>query len=479
MRTGGLDSSRLSLIQILGIAAPSAGDLPGGYFAVGSKSFLERRNTASHFVFHTELVSWLRPSPGTLAVMSLPPERISVKRRREDAPIDTFYLEENHRAKKRSTAQAYHFRLLQASAIAPVSQYDSGVTQRAAAARQLRPQYDSNGIPTVRSTAPGDEIADFASLRQSQQPQVQPLHTAPSAPEKVETTSSKDEHLSTPALLRLAKNARRFHLTRNLSSSYAPSGPTGIRKSTARSSSIRPPLPTFIESQQLYDELYTKPPVDRLVSKPESEVAQAPGEPVRSDQTAPLAPFIKTKTPLMKTGVSVNDPMSSWDVNSDQLADELAALAMEMDSDTEAPSAAAPVISKTQQTKATGPPDDDFIYETYIRMPTESTIENQLTLHGDNFGVLVINEEDEDLWEGYMESEDDSEWDSEDSNGTKAAVLRLLLETDTLAAEDNPANDYPEDEVSSDDEYDRNAYRYFHGDREIDGGQSDSDRDND
>ena len=29
-------------------------------------------------------------------------------------------------------------------------------------------------------------------------------------------------------------------------------------------------------------------------------------------------------------------------------------------------------------------------------------------------------------------------------------------------AEDNPANDYPEDEVSSDDEYGHNAYQYRH-----------------
>jgi hypothetical protein len=31
-----------------------------------------------------------------------------------------------------------------------------------------------------------------------------------------------------------------------------------------------------------------------------------------------------------------------------------------------------------------------------------------------------------------------------------------------LLAEDNPANDYPEDEVSSDDEFDRGAYNYRH-----------------
>ena len=37
--------------------------------------------------------------------------------------------------------------------------------------------------------------------------------------------------------------------------------------------------------------------------------------------------------------------------------------------------------------------------------------------------------------------------------------LRLL----TLPAEDNPRNDYPEDEVSSEDEYGHGAYKYRNG----------------
>jgi hypothetical protein len=37
--------------------------------------------------------------------------------------------------------------------------------------------------------------------------------------------------------------------------------------------------------------------------------------------------------------------------------------------------------------------------------------------------------------------------------------IRLL----TYTAEDNPRNDYPEDEVSSEDEYGQSAYKYRHG----------------
>ena len=49
------------------------------------------------------------------------------------------------------------------------------------------------------------------------------------------------------------------------------------------------------------------------------------------------------------------------------------------------------------------------------------------------------------MWQEYLneDNDEDDEWDEEDSN-----------------AEDNPAHDYPEDEVDTDDEYGHNAYRY-------------------
>ena len=42
-------------------------------------------------------------------------------------------------------------------------------------------------------------------------------------------------------------------------------------------------------------------------------------------------------------------------------------------------------------------------------------------------------------------------------------------------AEDNPANDYPDEELSSDDEFDRNPYRY-HGGNESDEYEEDNDQ---
>jgi len=59
------------------------------------------------------------------------------------------------------------------------------------------------------------------------------------------------------------------------------------------------------------------------------------------------------------------------------------------------------------------PRDEDYVYETYIRVP----FGHDPPVSASNVGVLVINEEDEDLWQDYMESDEETDWDEEDSNG--------------------------------------------------------------
>jgi hypothetical protein len=44
-----------------------------------------------------------------------------------------------------------------------------------------------------------------------------------------------------------------------------------------------------------------------------------------------------------------------------------------------------------------------------------------------------------------------------------AITARHRKGTDISAAEDNPTNDYPDEELSSDDEFDRNPYQYYRG----------------
>lgn len=96
--------------------------------------------------------------------------------------------------------------------------------------------------------------------------------------------------------------------------------------------------------------------------------------------------------------------------------------------------------------------DEDYVYDVYIRRPLAETdiLTNPLAeLESDQqlkdleasragVGVIVITAEDEEYWENFIE-DDEEEWDSEDADSN---------------AENNPANDYPDEELSSSDEDD-------------------------
>lgn len=93
---------------------------------------------------------------------------------------------------------------------------------------------------------------------------------------------------------------------------------------------------------------------------------------------------------------------------------------------------------------------DEYVYDTYVREPLLPDANGQIpepTTLG-TVGFLVIGEDDEDWWNGDDESDKEFDTDDEDEN-----------------AEDYYANDYPEDELSEDDEFDRNLYqkKYRHG----------------
>ena len=92
--------------------------------------------------------------------------------------------------------------------------------------------------------------------------------------------------------------------------------------------------------------------------------------------------------------------------------------------------------------------DGDYVYDTYILAPSDSSGTAQVDTESllENVGYLVITAEDQSLWEAYLEappSDNDENSDEEDEN-----------------AEDYYGADYPEDEMASDDEFDRGAYRY-------------------
>nr|POE79575.1 hypothetical protein CFP56_07640 [Quercus suber] len=93
-----------------------------------------------------------------------------------------------------------------------------------------------------------------------------------------------------------------------------------------------------------------------------------------------------------------------------------------------------------------------YVYDTYVLVSTSSRIADEqgaaaaTHLASPNVGYIVITDDDVETWEMYMEGEtSDKDWDSEDEDEN---------------AERYHGADYPEDELASDDEYDRGAYGY-------------------
>lgn len=92
--------------------------------------------------------------------------------------------------------------------------------------------------------------------------------------------------------------------------------------------------------------------------------------------------------------------------------------------------------------------DADYVYDTYVLAPSSNIGAAQVDAQGvlGSVGYLVITEEDQAVWETYIEDEpSDKDWNSDE---------------DDENAEDWYGADYPDDELASDDENGRNAYGY-------------------
>ncbi|KAL6705152.1 hypothetical protein ACN47E_007257 [Coniothyrium glycines] len=105
--------------------------------------------------------------------------------------------------------------------------------------------------------------------------------------------------------------------------------------------------------------------------------------------------------------------------------------------------------------------DTDYVIDTFVREPL---LPDAPLPPGINVGLLVLGEDDDAWWDGDSDSDREFATDDEDSN-----------------AEEHYANDYPEDELSEDDELGRDVYqkKYRHGsdDEEYDLENDDDDDD--
>ncbi|KAL4786764.1 hypothetical protein BJX76DRAFT_320188 [Aspergillus varians] len=489
--------------------------------------------------------------------MSLPPEQINIKRRREEEPVDTLYIQsELHQTKRRFTDFVFQRVTVSArkghesDSPSPAS---LGAAQRAirsprsVSSLHLPKSTNSAGggvVPLVRATSPGAELREekriAAARKQAEDKIKHALYSSPTppkselekpsnipdkinaAPVSGEAVSSVSSGRGSPASAAgLALSIRRFQISRTNTTPTSPlrGAGGGIQKRrmdgavavlveklrrephSRRASMVADAAALMENADHLAKGLTPARPRKRPV------VNQAEKK-WRAERQGAISAAKENISQVLEKEAQARQ--STWEDESDRLAHQLEQIALELNSEMEAeptsanqytapPAATRPAMSKpplkyqprtpnkhraavpsvpavapaeSYQEKAVKPPaeneggdsDEDYVYDTYIRRPLPdkglvtdplvdlgSDQEAWFRHHGidgtrQDVGLIVITPEDEIFWEGFAEDEDDEDrWDSEDGDSN---------------AENNPANDYPDEELSWDDEEDDAAAIY-------------------
>ncbi|RDW74694.1 Iwr1 domain-containing protein [Aspergillus mulundensis] len=465
--------------------------------------------------------------------MSLPPEQISIKRRREEEPVDTLYIQsELHQTKRRFTDFVFQRVTVNAktapgnanTALAPTQRVVrsprsvSGLHQQTAIASGV-------SVPMVRATSPGAELREqkrIAAARQLAEDKLKNALQSSPDPQTSETTLPQKIVAAPPALTVTASDEpvtvnaggassiRRFQISK----SGTPMSPLrstggGVQKRRADGA-----VAVLVEKLR-------REPHSRRASLVADAAARADGAAPHPQNThrprkRPVVNQAEKKWRAERQGAitaakdhisqvlekGAQSRQSNWEEESDRLARQFEQIALELDAQThskqapgEARAAARPAGPKPPLKYQPRTPnkhrphpnwvpkhedgsesEDDYVYDTYIRHPLpdkglidplvdiDSDHEAWLRHHGidssrQDVGVIVITPEDEVYWEDFAEEDDDEDrWDSEDGDSN---------------AENNPANDYPDEELSWDDEEDDAAaiyrkYRHGSDDEEFD-----------
>ncbi|KAJ5266573.1 hypothetical protein N7478_009381 [Penicillium angulare] len=480
--------------------------------------------------------------------MPLPPEQINIKRRREEEPVETLYIQSAlHQTKRRFTD--YVFQRVTISGNGSPDDSDSSAPPHPAAQRLLRSPrsvsslqipnrraaarqaVSSTGVPRVRATSPGAEIREaqrLAAARKEADEKRQRALQSPSTPQIDSQVSSNTSGASTTQSARgsdsegvppspgRGRPLRRFQISKSIGSNLGSlRASRGIKKRRADSAS--PGVAVLVEQLQRRPHSRQASLIADLVNQAQNEaledvsvksanesestrqprkrpvVNQAEKKWKEERQNAVSAAKLHLSETLEK---SAQAQQSTWDEESERLAKQFEQVALEIEREMETdppagndtfapppsrhelpfqspkplkhqprppkqpravPNKKSTEIPETQSRTETQPAtdndsDNDYVYDVYIRRPlaemdmlanplaeAESDERSQnLETSNLGIGIIVITAEDEEYWEHFVE-DDEEEWDSEDADSN---------------AENNPANDYPEDELSSSDEED-------------------------
>lgn len=381
--------------------------------------------------------------------MSLPPERINIKRRRQDDPVEALrksacstldltdhcaVLEQAPGRDRKRRATDFVFKRLRADEVGKGPQL-SKVAKKVSCGRPEKQrsasQSGSSGIPLVRTTQPGDEVKDMKAAKAALKSKVEGGGLVDVSKSDLLVSTDTAEIFKTKTM-KLSTNARRFHLTREQDRLGTSKLHAGVRKSVH---SPKRNLATFVEKGLARTNQHTHTveqllPTDRIVETTSSNVRDD-GDPNAADSAEVQArtvtkhtfdqSFVKPSKDNTKTGNTINTHPATWDFDSDQLARELAAFAFELDPMGYTDAATLPPKSASIVADMENEIEEEYVYETYIRLPHNAAIQTEIEQHNlmANIGVLIIAEEDEELWEAYAESDSEDDWDEEDadSNG--------------------------------------------------------------
>lgn len=285
-----------------------------------------------------------------------------------------------------------------------------------------------SGIPVVRATSPGAEIRDEAERRAAQKA-LRHRFSPVNVPEPI-TPAMHDAHkasLDEPAVQHETplKPLRRFHLSHGPRTSHSIYL-TGIQK---RKTSRKRHVATFVErsdSSRQGSELLGE------IASQKSGLGGDEGMKNSLQCGGHGESSSSASKRTEKTGQSMYDHPSTWDLDSDNLANELAAFALEISQNEKGENARNNIsdVNRVDIQDTTMSLDQDFIYDTYVRVPIGGRKGSDDKSMND-VGLIVIDDEDQEFWQTFVESDEDSGWDEEDqdSNGLCYVAENELLLT--------------------------------------------------
>ncbi|KAI9760595.1 MAG: hypothetical protein M4579_001564 [Chaenotheca gracillima] len=413
----------------------------------------------------------------------VPPLQLHIKRKKGEEPVDSIYIQADAQQQKRRRFTDFVFkRLTNDEDPTSPSSKRSASPRAGARATARRSSLNQNRVPLVRTTKPGDELENkrtksqkaevnirgSAAAAHSEQQAVAPveLRKGPAVGPPSLTPSGRGSPAKRPSI----SNLRRFHLTTSpsLESLNTRLG-GGVRKRSKKTGNNKVDIPVLVE---------------RIKAKngiPGARTKAVEFE-LKSGDTkgSGIPPAADLQTDLQKSSV-----LPTSDDATNNLSQEKAAVKSQQEDDLlkelydwaeqehtlEETRKAVPSHSSVQADKSEMDVDPsnsiedddekDYVYDVYLRYAAEGLGEGTGSSDPttgaskpENAGIIIIDSENQDQWEMYLEDGDgsDSEYGDEDSEDENA--------------ENWHGNDYPDDPYSSDDSELGDHYKEYDSDDE-------------